>query len=157
MYGLFYHLLLIKHSLSSSHFLLMQPVYSLSLSPFLPFSLPPSLPVFILFFPILFVWGLLPQADTFLIYLVEQIDMHIFGGTGQDMYIYMCTMVIYTWDSMCSDNDSIRTLLSQPQCSGNLSNQDTIKMFLGTSLIRTPLKCSQWSGNLSNQDAIESD
>ena len=40
-----------------------------------------TFPVFILFFPVLFALGWLPQADTFTIYFCEQIDMHIFGGT----------------------------------------------------------------------------
>ena len=38
--------------------------------------------VFILFFPILFILGWLPQSDTFAIYFLEQIDIHVFGGTG---------------------------------------------------------------------------
>ena len=38
--------------------------------------------VFILFFPALFALGLMPQANTFAIYFMEQIDMHVFGGTA---------------------------------------------------------------------------
>lgn len=37
---------------------------------------------FTLFFPIIFSLGLLPQVNTFLIYFLEQIDMHLFGGTA---------------------------------------------------------------------------
>ncbi|KAG7511799.1 pecanex 2 [Solea senegalensis] len=33
-------------------------------------------------FPIIFLVGLLPQINTFTIYLLEQIDMHFFGGTA---------------------------------------------------------------------------
>ncbi|MBN3309285.1 PCX2 protein, partial [Amia calva] len=33
-------------------------------------------------FPIIFLVGLLPQFNTFLIYLLEQIDVHFFGGTA---------------------------------------------------------------------------
>ncbi|XP_030235637.1 pecanex-like protein 1 [Gadus morhua] len=33
-------------------------------------------------FPITFLVGLLPQVNTFTIYLLEQIDMHFFGGTA---------------------------------------------------------------------------
>ncbi|XP_036402672.1 pecanex-like protein 2 isoform X2 [Megalops cyprinoides] len=33
-------------------------------------------------FPITFLLGLLPQINTFVIYLLEQIDMHFFGGTA---------------------------------------------------------------------------
>ncbi len=34
-----------------------------------------------MFFPVLFAFGWLPQADTFIIFLLEQIDIHVFGGT----------------------------------------------------------------------------
>lgn len=37
---------------------------------------------FILFFPVIFSIGLFPQINTFLLYLLEQIDMHIFGGNA---------------------------------------------------------------------------
>lgn len=37
---------------------------------------------FVLFFPVIFSLGLLPQVNTFLMYLLEQIDIHIFGGTA---------------------------------------------------------------------------
>lgn len=40
------------------------------------------LPVFTLCFPFVFLLGLLPQVNTCLMYLLEQIDMHGFGGTG---------------------------------------------------------------------------
>lgn len=39
-------------------------------------------PVFILCFPVIFFAGLLPQVNTFLMYLFEQIDIHMFGGNG---------------------------------------------------------------------------
>ena len=50
----------------------------------------PSLTLFIrdaflvslLCLPAAAVWGLLPQVDTFLIYLTEKIDMYVFGGTA---------------------------------------------------------------------------
>ncbi|XP_077995058.1 pecanex-like protein 1 [Glandiceps talaboti] len=38
--------------------------------------------VFILCFPIIFLVGLLPQCNTFTIYLLEQLDIHIFGGNA---------------------------------------------------------------------------
>uniref|UniRef100_A0AAZ3Q815 Pecanex-like protein n=1 Tax=Oncorhynchus tshawytscha TaxID=74940 RepID=A0AAZ3Q815_ONCTS len=34
-------------------------------------------------FPITFLLGLFPQINTFMIYLLEQIDIHLFGGTGE--------------------------------------------------------------------------
>ena len=42
--------------------------------------------VFILFFPLLFALGWLPQFDTFTIHLCEQMDIHIFGGTGKTCF-----------------------------------------------------------------------
>ncbi|GLV35789.1 pecanex [Carabus blaptoides fortunei] len=36
----------------------------------------------ILFFPVLFSLGLLPQINTFTMYLLEQLDMHVFGGNA---------------------------------------------------------------------------
>uniref|UniRef100_A0A8D0L6T7 Pecanex-like protein n=1 Tax=Sphenodon punctatus TaxID=8508 RepID=A0A8D0L6T7_SPHPU len=38
--------------------------------------------VFTLCFPAIFLFGLLPQVNTCLMYLLEQLDMHIFGGTA---------------------------------------------------------------------------
>ena len=38
--------------------------------------------LFILFFPLIFVLGLLPQVNTFSMYVLEQIDIHIFGGNA---------------------------------------------------------------------------
>ncbi|KAM9477182.1 pecanex-like protein 1 isoform 1-T1 [Clarias gariepinus] len=38
--------------------------------------------VFILCFPFIFFAGLLPQVNTFLMYLFEQIDIHLFGGNA---------------------------------------------------------------------------
>lgn len=39
--------------------------------------------MFTLCFPFVFLLGLLPQVNTCLMYLLEQIDMHGFGGTGK--------------------------------------------------------------------------
>ncbi|TSL04320.1 Pecanex-like protein 3 [Bagarius yarrelli] len=38
--------------------------------------------VFTLCFPVIFLFGLLPQVNTFLMCLLEQVDMHLFGGTA---------------------------------------------------------------------------
>ncbi|GAA6108832.1 pecanex-like protein 3 isoform X2 [Tachysurus ichikawai] len=38
--------------------------------------------VFTLCFPVIFLFGLLPQVNTFVMCLLEQIDMHMFGGTA---------------------------------------------------------------------------
>ncbi|XP_022800219.1 pecanex-like protein 1 isoform X2 [Stylophora pistillata] len=37
---------------------------------------------FILGFPLIFLVGLLPQVNTFLMYILEQLDMHLFGGNA---------------------------------------------------------------------------
>uniref|UniRef100_A0A3B4Y4T4 Pecanex-like protein n=1 Tax=Seriola lalandi dorsalis TaxID=1841481 RepID=A0A3B4Y4T4_SERLL len=39
--------------------------------------------VFTLCFPIIFFVGLLPQVNTFVMYLFEQLDIHVFGGNGE--------------------------------------------------------------------------
>ncbi|XP_023722503.1 pecanex-like protein 1 isoform X5 [Cryptotermes secundus] len=41
-----------------------------------------ALAVFLLCFPIVFSLGLFPQINTFLMYLLEQIDIHVFGGNA---------------------------------------------------------------------------
>ena len=48
--------------------------------------LPFFLSVFMLCFPIIFTLGLLPQVNTFGMYILEQIEMHIFGGSGKFKY-----------------------------------------------------------------------
>lgn len=39
--------------------------------------------VFLLCFPLVFFMGLLPQVNTFVMYLFEQLDIHVFGGNGE--------------------------------------------------------------------------
>lgn len=41
------------------------------------------LKIFIICFPIIFTIGLLPQVNTFAIYLLEQIEINVFGGNGK--------------------------------------------------------------------------
>ena len=38
--------------------------------------------IFVLCFPAIFVFGLLPQVNTCAMYVLEQIDIHIFGGNA---------------------------------------------------------------------------
>ena len=38
---------------------------------------------FLLFLPLVFTFGLLPQINTFLLSLLEQIEIYLFGGTAQ--------------------------------------------------------------------------
>lgn len=44
-------------------------------------------------FPITFLVGLFPQINTFTIYVLEQIDMHLFGGTGQTLIFRFSRML----------------------------------------------------------------
>ena len=37
----------------------------------------------VLCLPVIFTIGLLPQVNTFIMYTMEQTDMHIFGGNGK--------------------------------------------------------------------------
>ncbi|XP_067635802.1 protein pecanex isoform X2 [Eurosta solidaginis] len=50
--------------------------------------------VFLLCFPIIFSLGLFPQINTFVMYLLEQIDMHAFGGnaTGSLLGAFLCVL-----------------------------------------------------------------
>ena len=43
-----------------------------------------------MFFPLLFAFGLMPQANTFAIYFMEQVDMHVFGGTASTGLLCSC-------------------------------------------------------------------
>ena len=38
--------------------------------------------VFLLCLPATFTLGLLPQVNTFVMYVLEQVEIHVFGGTG---------------------------------------------------------------------------
>ncbi|XP_057589985.1 pecanex-like protein 1 isoform X3 [Hippopotamus amphibius kiboko] len=54
--------------------------------------------VFTLCFPIVFFIGLLPQVNTFVMYLCEQLDIHIFGGNATTsllaaLYSFLCSIV----------------------------------------------------------------
>ncbi|XP_058149164.1 pecanex-like protein 1 isoform X5 [Dasypus novemcinctus] len=54
--------------------------------------------VFILCFPVVFFIGLLPQVNTFVMYLCEQLDIHIFGGNATTsllaaLYSFICSIV----------------------------------------------------------------
>ncbi|XP_027408111.1 pecanex-like protein 1 isoform X6 [Bos indicus x Bos taurus] len=54
--------------------------------------------VFTLCFPIVFFIGLLPQVNTFVMYLCEQLDIHIFGGNATTsllaaLYSFACSVV----------------------------------------------------------------
>ena len=39
--------------------------------------------VMILCFPVIFTIGFLPQVNTFMMYTLEQIEIHVFGGNGE--------------------------------------------------------------------------
>ena len=40
-------------------------------------------------FPLIFLFGLLPQINTFLMYVLEQLEMHVFGGNGRSLYFIL--------------------------------------------------------------------
>ncbi len=46
-----------------------------------------SFSVLMLCFPIIFTLGLLPQVNTFGMYILEQVEMHIFGGSGKYVHV----------------------------------------------------------------------
>uniref|UniRef100_A0A671L703 Pecanex-like protein n=1 Tax=Sinocyclocheilus anshuiensis TaxID=1608454 RepID=A0A671L703_9TELE len=47
-------------------------------------------------FPVTFLLGLFPQINTFVIYFLEQIDMHFFGGTGlyPSLFSGFCALLV---------------------------------------------------------------
>ncbi|KAM5273996.1 pecanex-like protein 1 isoform 2-T2 [Ctenodactylus gundi] len=54
--------------------------------------------VFTLCFPVVFFVGLLPQVNTFVMYLCEQLDIHIFGGNATTsllaaLYSFICSIM----------------------------------------------------------------
>ncbi|XP_073923767.1 pecanex-like protein 1 isoform X7 [Castor canadensis] len=54
--------------------------------------------VFTLCFPVVFFIGLLPQVNTFVMYLCEQLDIHVFGGNATTsllaaLYSFICSIV----------------------------------------------------------------
>ncbi|XP_017064218.1 protein pecanex [Drosophila eugracilis] len=53
-----------------------------------------SLYILLLCFPIIFSVGLCPQINTFLMYLLEQIDMHVFGGNAASSLLgsFLCVV-----------------------------------------------------------------
>jgi len=58
-------------------------VYSIPIThPYFLTALRDSLATLLLFFPLLFTFGLFPQVNTFTLYLLEQIDIHVFGGNA---------------------------------------------------------------------------
>ena len=53
--------------------------------------------VIILCFPVIYMLGALPQLSTFVIWLSEQIEMFIFGGTGME-YVHAYKYIILQWN-----------------------------------------------------------
>lgn len=41
----------------------------------------------IMFFPVIFLFGLFPQVNTFLLFFLEQIDIHVFGGKATQIFM----------------------------------------------------------------------
>lgn len=59
------------------------------------------LSVMLLFFPILFSLGLFPQINTFVMYLMEQVDMHVFGGNAASSLLGSILCTIRSVISVC--------------------------------------------------------
>ena len=55
-----------------------------------------ALYIFLLSFPLIFSLGLFPQINTFTMYLMEQIDMHVFGGNAAGSLIGKLTTLRYS-------------------------------------------------------------
>ncbi|XP_065662073.1 pecanex-like protein 1 isoform X6 [Hydra vulgaris] len=55
---------------------------------------------FLLAFPLVFLLGLLPQFNTFIMHILEQLDMHVFGGSAhtslQASFFSMCRNIFFT-------------------------------------------------------------
>eukprot|EP00117_Sycon_ciliatum_P031967 scpid4339/ scgid0624/ Pecanex-like protein 1; Pecanex homolog len=59
-----------------------------------------ALQIFVLCFPAVFTLGLLPQFNIFVLYTLEQIDLHVFGGNGTSglsaaIFVNIRTMIIF--------------------------------------------------------------
>ena len=55
----------------------------------------PLLLGFILAFPLIFLFGLLPQINTFLMYVLEQLEMHVFGGNGRSFCCILSSFILF--------------------------------------------------------------
>jgi len=50
--------------------------------------------VFLLCLPAVFTLGMLPQVNTFMMYILEQVEIHVFGGTGMSQVVKLYDAVI---------------------------------------------------------------
>ncbi|XP_061467167.1 pecanex-like protein 1 isoform X1 [Rhineura floridana] len=84
---------------SKSTFTAKFRLYGMAISnPILLLSARDLIIVFTLCFPIVFFIGLLPQVNTFVMYLCEQLDIHVFGGNATTsllaaLYSFICSIV----------------------------------------------------------------
>lgn len=63
------------------------------------------LSIIILCLPLLFLFGLLPQCSTFLLCLLENFDMHLFGGTAMvnipgALYSFLLSIICFIFLSV---------------------------------------------------------
>ncbi|XP_032638658.1 pecanex-like protein 1 isoform X4 [Chelonoidis abingdonii] len=84
-----------SRSTSTTRFRLYGVVFT---NPLLLLSARDLVIVFTLCFPIVFFIGLLPQVNTFMMYLCEQLDIHVFGGNATTsllaaLYSFICSIV----------------------------------------------------------------
>ncbi|XP_061376785.1 protein pecanex isoform X4 [Danaus plexippus] len=57
---------------------------------------------FLLFFPLAFSLGLFPQVNTFIMYLLEQVDMHVFGGNATSSLSAAVYCVFRSFVAICA-------------------------------------------------------
>ena len=71
--------------------------------------------VLLLCFPLIFTLGLLPQVNTFMMYTLEQIEIHVFGGNGEPAFhnISCLSCLVFIRGNTASDKLSDHQHLSE--------------------------------------------
>ena len=79
-----------------------------------------ALTTFLLCFPIVFSLGLFPQINTFVMYLLEQIDIHIFGGNATCSLVAAAYCVCRSILAVCFLYGFAYGALSEPKASQHI-------------------------------------
>ncbi|KAK7103857.1 pecanex-like protein 1 isoform X2 [Littorina saxatilis] len=83
--------------------------------------------VFILCFPLLFTVGLLPQVNTFLMYIFEQVDMHVFGGNASTSLVAstygVCRSILSVVILFGLAYGALEGIGSEYPCTGEISHE----------------------------------
>ena len=61
-----------------------------------------SVVVFLLCLPAVFTLGMLPQVNTFVMYILEQVEIHVFGGTGTMQVVSYMMLEVHCTVSFCT-------------------------------------------------------